>query len=138
MGIRAHLLSERISVMTDHWDEFQKRGTSKGEPLSLFLFAWRDAKGQSGEYGLNVGPAHKTFQTLIQTTYMFQDKPSFQLYCRPFEMTAEQFEYLQEHDLDTEEFLKGMGPLPEICTEIDLSLYASASEALESIITICD
>ncbi len=119
--------------MTDHLNEFRKRANLEKEQQSLFLFGWRDEQGQGGDYGLNVGPAQKTFQTLIQTTYMFQDRPSFRIYCRPFEMTQEQFEYLQEYDLDTEAFLVQLGPLPEVCCEVDLSQYASAFSALEGL-----
>ncbi len=114
----------------DHLTEFTRRGGT--ETLALYLFGWVDAKGNGGDYGLNVGPAERTFTTLITTTYMFQPEPEFTLHCRPFVMSAAQFEYLQDHDLDTQDFLSTLGPLPEIVYELDLSRYKDAQTALEA------
>jgi hypothetical protein len=112
----------------DHLTEFTRRGGT--ETLELYLFGWVDGQGNGGDYGLNVGPAKKTFTTLITTTFMFQPEPEFTLQCRPFVMSAAQFEYLQDHDLDTQGFLSTLGPLPEVVYELDLSQYTDGQAAL--------
>lgn len=117
--------------------EYQNRADQGGAPLKLFLFGWTDNQGNVGDYGLNLGPASKTFRTLISTTYMFQPEPAFKLQCRAFEMSPAQFEFLQDHDLDQEEFLLQLGPLPEICYELDLALFKSAQEALAELEKTC-
>ncbi|NVJ90402.1 MAG: hypothetical protein HWE34_02030 [Methylocystaceae bacterium] len=114
----------------DHLTEFTRRGGS--ETLVLYLFGWVDGQGNGGDYGLNVGPVKKTFTTLITTTYMFQPEPEFTLQCRSFVMSAAQFDYLQDHDLDTQDFLSTLGPLPAIVYELDLSSYRDAQAALEA------
>lgn len=114
----------------DHLTEFTRRGAA--EMLELYLFGWVDGQGNGGDYGLNVGPVKKTFTTLISTTYMFQPEPEFTLQCRPFVMSAAQFDYLQDHDLDTQDFLSMLGSLPEAVYELDLSKYKDAQSALEA------
>ncbi len=114
----------------DHKAKFESL-TSADEPvLSLYLFGWSDGKGDGGDYGLNVGPPETTFTTLINTTYMFQPSPNFTLQCRPFKMTKAQFDYLQDHDLDTEDFLKTLGDLPAVAYQLDLSKHKDAASAL--------
>ncbi len=117
----------------NHKDEFQKRAGEDADQVELFLFGWIDAEGNGGDYGLNDGPMEKTLTTLISTTYMFQPEPKFTLQGRSFQMTQEQFEYLQDHDLDTQEFLSTLGPLPEVSFELDLSQYKDAAVALAAI-----
>ncbi|WP_417790442.1 hypothetical protein [Terasakiella pusilla] len=117
----------------DHIAQYHKRATPAEEKLELFLFGWRDAQGGGDDYGLNTGPCEKTFNTLISTTYMFQPNPAFTLLCRPYEMTSAQFEYVQEHDLDTQAFLEKLGPLPEIRYALDLSQYKDAPSALAAL-----
>lgn len=113
-----------------HKDEFDQRADAGKQALEFFLFGWRDGEGNGGDYGLNHGPIEKTLTTLINTTYMFQPEPKFILQGRRFFMSAEQFNYLQDHDLDTEDFLSSLGPLPEVVCELDLSQYKNAAEAL--------
>ncbi|MDV7341510.1 hypothetical protein RYZ26_18010 [Terasakiella sp. A23] len=116
--------------MMDHKAKFESLADEGGALLSLFLFGWVDNKGNGGDYGLNVGPAENTFTTLINTTYMFQPFPNFILQCRPFEMNKAQFDYLQDNDLDTEEFLMTLGDLPDVAYQIDLSKHKDAACAL--------
>lgn len=114
----------------DHKAKFQSLADTDAATLKLHLFGWTDESGNGGDYGLNVGAVENTFTTLINTTYMFQPEPAFVLHCRPFEMKAAQFDYLQDHDLDTEVFLSSLGDLPAISHELDLSLYKDATSAL--------
>jgi hypothetical protein len=114
----------------NHKDEFEKRAGTTGESIELFLFGWVDGEGNGGDYGLNNGPAINTLTTLINTTYMFQPEPKFTLQGRKFLMTPAQFEYLQDHDLDTQDFLSSIGPLPDVEFELDLSQYSDAASAL--------
>jgi hypothetical protein len=116
-----------------HIDEFHKHADSNSVKIDLYWFGWFDKTQNRGNYGLNVAPAHKTLQTLITTTYMFQSAPQFTIYCRPFKMTQTQFDYLQDHDLDTEEFLACLGPLPDIVFSLDLSQYNDVAHALKEI-----
>lgn len=117
----------------DHITRYQELATSADTKLELFLFGWVDAHGDGDDYGLNTGPVEKTFNTLISTTYMFQPEPTFTLQCRPYEMTPAQFEYVQEHDLDTQAFLEKLGPLPDVIYELDLSVYKDAASALAAV-----
>ncbi|WP_417840720.1 hypothetical protein [Terasakiella sp.] len=119
--------------MMTHIDKFNDLANPNGEIVDLYLFGWFDDKGTTGDYGLNVAPAHKTFQTLITTTYMFQSEPAFTLCCRPFKMSQAQFEYLQEHDLDTQDFLSNLGPLPDIVFSVNLSQHKDVNSALAAI-----
>ena len=123
--------------MTDHIKALDQLAQQDADMLDLFHFDWIDDQGGSGDYGLNVGPAEKTFQTLISTTYMFQPNPAFKLRCRAFQFSNVQFEYLQDHDLDTLAFFEQLGPLPDVVYEIDLSLYKDAQSALEAMQEIC-
>jgi len=116
-----------------HIEEFEKRAEDDSAPQTLYLFGWVDKAGNGGDYGLNQPPALKTFQMLISTTYMFQPEPQFTLRCRPFTMTQAQFDYLQDHDLDTESFLSQLGPLPDVSFELDLSLYKDAQSAINAL-----
>ncbi|WP_419799253.1 MAG: hypothetical protein ACNI26_06205 [Terasakiella sp.] len=116
-----------------HIDKFNDLLSQEDENVDLYLFGWFDNTGNTGDYGLNVPPAHKTFQTLVTTTYMFQSEPSFTLCCRPFKMSQAQFDYLQEHDLDTQEFLATLGPLPDITFALDLSQHKDVNSALDTI-----
>lgn len=117
----------------DHISQYKSLGSNGQEMLELYLFGWVDAQGDGGDYGLNTGPCEKTFTTLISTTYMFQPEPAFILQCRPYEMTLAQFEYVQEHDLDTQDFLEQLGPLPQVKYQLDLSEYKEASAALAAL-----
>jgi len=114
----------------DHKAKFQSLAETDTAVVKLHLFGWTDKSGNGGDYGLNVGAVENTFTTLINTTYMFQPEPAFVLHCRPFEMSAAQFDYLQDHDLDTQEFLSSLGDLPAVSHELDLSLYKDATSAL--------
>lgn len=114
----------------NHKDEYLKRAGEEEHNVELFLFGWVDDAGNGGDYGLNVGPASKTFTTLISTTYMFQPEPKFTLQCRAFQMSARQFEFLQDHDLDTQDFLATLGPLPDVAFELDLRDHPDAASAL--------
>jgi len=116
-----------------HIDKFNDLSQKDDNVVDLYLFGWFDKTGNTGDYGLNVAPAHKTFKTLITTTYMFQSKPAFTLYCRPFKMSQAQFEYLQEHDLDTQDFLSRLGSLPEISFALNLSEHKDVNSALDAI-----
>ncbi len=119
--------------MMTHIDKFNDLSQKGGAIVDLYLFGWFDKAGNTGDYGLNVAPAQKTFQTLITTTYMFQSEPTFTLCCRPFKMSQEQFEYLQEHDLDTQDFLSNLGTLPDIAFSVDLSQHNDVNSALATI-----
>ncbi|SCA55802.1 hypothetical protein MTBPR1_120108 [Candidatus Terasakiella magnetica] len=121
----------------DHIAQFNQRASQDAALLDLYLFGWFDAKGDGGDYGLNIGPVQNTFQTLISTTYMFQPEPQFTLQCRAFQMTKAQFDYLQDHDLDTEDFLSQLGPLPEVAYSLDLSNFKDAASALEAMQALC-
>lgn len=111
---------------------------ANGEPKQeFFLFAWRDGKGGCGDYGLNEPPVSQTMRQLIQTTYVFQDAPAFTLYCRPVQLTQAQFEYLLDHDLDTEAFFEQQGLLSPSCYEIDLAQYKDGAAALDAMEKIC-
>ncbi|WP_135076416.1 hypothetical protein [Terasakiella sp. SH-1] len=120
----------------DHLAEFKALFCETDEQLELFLFGWTGPDGKGGDYGLNVGPAQKTFQTLITTTYMFQPEPAFTLQCRAMHMTQAQFEYLQNHDLDTEAFLSQLGQLPPATYTLDLSQHKDAATALAAMETL--
>jgi len=114
----------------DHKTEFEKRKGALETHFDLYLFGWTDEQGNGGDYGLNYGPAEKTFTTLINTTYMFQPEPKFKLECRKYRMSLEQFEYLQDHDLDTQDFLSTLGPLPKPESVLNLANYSDAASAL--------
>lgn len=117
----------------DHKAKFESLSKEASARVKLHLFGWSDQAGNAGDYGLNVGPVETTFTMLINTTYMFQPDPAFVLHCRPFDLTQAQFEYVQDHDLDTEEFLSGLGPLPAISHELDLAKYKDSASALEGL-----
>lgn len=120
----------------DHKAEFEKRANTSDALVDVFLFGWVDGEGNSGDYGLIDGAPSKTFSTLINTTYMFQPEPKFTLQSRPFEMSQEQFVYLQDNDLDTEEFLSTIGTLPSVAYSLDLLKHSDANSALSAMTTV--
>jgi|GEM_PF-1915025 len=120
----------------DHKAEFEKCANTSDALVDVYLFGWVDGEGNSGDYGLIDGASSKTFSTLINTTYMFQPEPKFTLQSRPFKMSTKQFVYLQDNDLDTEEFLSSLGALPEVAYSLNLSKYSDASSALVAMATM--
>jgi len=121
----------------DHKVEFEKRAQASDKMLDMFLFGWIDGEGNSGDYGLIDGLLNKTFETLINTTYAFQPEPKFTLQCRLFKMNMDQFTYLQDHDLDTEDFLSTIGALPDVAYSLDLANHKDAASALEQLAELC-
>jgi hypothetical protein len=133
----ALVLGALIGLIMDHKIEFESRAGGEAVQVDLFLFGWVDGDGNSGDYGLIDGAPLKTFSTLINTTYMFQPEPTFTLQCRPFHMSVAQFDYLQDHDLDTQEFLSSISTLPEVLYALDLKKHSDAASALLAIENIC-